>query len=86
MEDPKISQASSSDTLSLGPIEAQFGTPNFQPRYLPILGATPFPRVQARRPQLDLLILSPLPLPFRGCGPPKLVKNGGPIAKLGAVA
>ena len=23
------------------------------------------------------------PLPFRGCGPPKLDKNGGPIAKLG---
>ena len=36
----------------------------FQPQYIPNLGATPFPRVQARRPQLALSIptsLSPLP-------------------------
>jgi len=86
MEDPKNSQASSSDTLSLGRNRGPIWDPNFQPQHLPNFRGYPFPRVQARRPQLGLSIptsISPLPLPFRGCGPPKLVKNGGPIAKLG---
>jgi len=50
----------------------------------PILGATPFSRAQAGRPQLDLSIatsLFPLPLLFRGCGPQSWSKKR-PIAKL----
>jgi len=85
MEDPKTSQASNSDTLNLGPIEAQFWTPNFQPRYLPILGATPFPPVQARRPQLDLSIptsLSPLPYRLGAVGPKVGKKMGGQLQNL----
>jgi len=65
MEDPKTSQASSSDTFSLGRKPGPIWDPlNFNPNVSPIVGATPFPRVQTRRPQLDLSIptsLSSLP-------------------------
>ena len=85
MEDPKNSQASSSDTLSLGRNRGPIWDPNFQPQHLPNFRGYPFPRVQARRPQLGLSIptsISPLPLPFRGCGPLKMVKNGGVNCKI----
>jgi len=83
MEDPKTSQASSSDTRPRPKSRPSFGPLIFNANISPILGVTPSPRVQTRRPQLGISIPTslsprPLPLPFRGCGPPpkKLVKNG----------
>jgi len=80
MEDPETSQVSSSDTLSLGRNRGPIWDPLiFNPNISPILGATPFTRVQARRPQLDLSIPPPFPLyslPFRGCGPKIWSKMG----------
>jgi len=77
MADPKTSQASISDTLSLDTIEAQFGTPNFQPQYLPNFGGYPFSTCAGQKTSIrSITLLFPLyPLPFRGCGPPKSVKN-----------
>jgi len=79
MEDPKTSPASSSDTLSLGRNRGPIWDSYLQPQYSPILGATPFPRVQAR-PQLGLSIDPHLPFPYRLA--PKVDQKWGPTAKL----
>jgi len=57
---------------SLGPLTSN-------PNISPILGATPSPRVHARRTQLCLSIPTSFafyPLPFRGCGPQSWSKMG----------
>jgi len=85
MEDLKTSQASSSDTLSLGRNRGPIWDPlNFNPNISPVLGATPFPCVQARGSQVYRSSL-PFPLyPYSlGAVVPKVCQKWGPVAKLG---
>jgi len=54
MEDPKTSQASSSDTLRLGRNRGPIWYPKISTPISPQFRGYPFPRAQARRTQLGL--------------------------------
>jgi len=84
MEDPKNSQASSSDTLSLGRNRGPIWDPNFQPQHLPNFRGYPCSACARQKTSIrsiDPHLSFPLPLPFMGCG--KVGQKLGPIAKLG---